>query len=51
MTFKYKRLDKNDVALLMVDHQAGLLTLVRDFSPAEAPLPIAPCLIRIGGAD
>lgn len=35
MTFKYKRLDKNDVALLMVDHQAGLLTLVRDFSPDE----------------
>lgn len=35
MTFQYKRLDKNDVALLMVDHQAGLLTLVRDFSPDE----------------
>lgn len=35
MTFKYKRLDKNDVALLMVDHQAGLLTLVRDFSPDD----------------
>jgi len=35
VTFKYKRLDKNDVALLMVDHQAGLLTLVRDFSPDE----------------
>ncbi|MBN45183.1 MULTISPECIES: isochorismate family cysteine hydrolase YcaC [unclassified Methylophaga] len=35
MAFQYKRLDKNDVALLMVDHQAGLLTLVRDFSPDE----------------
>lgn len=35
MAFEYKRLDKHDVALLMVDHQAGLLSLVRDFSPDE----------------
>lgn len=35
MDIEYKRLDKNDVALLMVDHQAGLLSLVRDFSPDE----------------
>lgn len=35
MSFSYKRLDKNDVALLMVDHQAGLLSLVRDFGPDE----------------
>lgn len=35
MSFKYNRLDKDDVALLMVDHQAGLLSLVRDFSPEE----------------
>lgn len=35
MSFTYKRLDKDDVALLMVDHQAGLLSLVRDFSPDE----------------
>jgi len=35
MTFKYNRLDKDDVALLMVDHQAGLLSLVRDFSPDD----------------
>lgn len=35
MSFTYKRLDKNNVTLLMVDHQAGLLTLVRDFSPDE----------------
>lgn len=35
MSFTYKRLDKNDVALLMVDHQAGLLSLVRDFAPDE----------------
>ena len=35
MAFKYNRLDKDDVALLMVDHQAGLLSLVRDFSPDD----------------
>lgn len=35
MSFTYKRLDKNDVTLLMVDHQAGLLSLVRDFQPDE----------------
>lgn len=33
MSYTYKRLDKDDVALLMVDHQAGLLSLVRDFDP------------------
>ncbi|MBY5927217.1 hydrolase [Halomonas denitrificans] len=31
MTRPYVRLDKNDVAVLLVDHQAGLLSLVRDF--------------------
>lgn len=35
MAFKYKRLDKDDVALLIVDHQSGLLSLVRDFSPDD----------------
>jgi len=29
----YKRLDKNDAAVLLVDHQAGLLSLVRDHEP------------------
>src|SRR6056297_2354317 len=35
MSFVYNRLDKADVVLLMVDHQAGLLSLVRDFSPDD----------------
>jgi nicotinamidase-related amidase len=35
MSFKYNRLNKDDVALLLVDHQAGLLSLVRDFSPDD----------------
>lgn len=35
MSFTYNRLDKDDVALLMVDHQAGLLSLVRDYSMDE----------------
>ena len=29
-TFKYNRLDKNNAAVLLVDHQTGLFSLVRD---------------------
>ncbi|SDG16963.1 Nicotinamidase-related amidase [Limimonas halophila] len=35
MPYTYNRLNKDDAALLMVDHQAGLLSLVRDFSPDD----------------
>ncbi len=31
MTKPYVRLDKNDAAVLLVDHQAGLLSLVRAY--------------------
>jgi nicotinamidase-related amidase len=31
----YRRLSKDDAAVLLVDHQAGLMSLVQDFSPAE----------------
>jgi nicotinamidase-related amidase len=31
----YNRLDKNDAAVLLVDHQSGLTNLVQDFSPDE----------------
>jgi len=33
--FKYRRLTKSDAMVLMVDHQAGLVSLVQDFSPGE----------------
>ncbi len=33
MTTSYKRLDKGNAAVLLVDHQAGLLSLVRDIEP------------------
>ena len=33
--FTYRRLRKDDAALLLVDHQAGLISLVQDFSPNE----------------
>lgn len=33
MPTKYKRLDKSQAAVLLVDHQAGLLSLVRDIGP------------------
>lgn len=31
----YKRLDKNNAAVLLVDHQTGLTNLVKDFSPDD----------------
>jgi nicotinamidase-related amidase len=33
--FKYRRLDKADCAVLLVDHQTGLTNLVHDFSPDD----------------
>ncbi len=33
MTQKYNRLDKSQAAVLLVDHQAGLMSLVRDIEP------------------
>jgi nicotinamidase-related amidase len=33
--FRYERLAKDDAALLLVDHQSGLLSLVQDYSPGE----------------
>ena len=32
-SYKYNRLDKDNAAVLLVDHQAGLLSLVRDIDP------------------
>ena len=33
--FKYRRLDKTNAAILLVDHQTGLANLVHDFSPDD----------------
>lgn len=33
--FQYQRLDKDDAAVLLVDHQSGLTNLVQDFSPDD----------------
>lgn len=33
MSYTYQRIDKNDVTLLVVDHQEGLYALVRDTHP------------------
>ncbi len=33
--FNYRRLDKNNAAVLLVDHQSGLCNIVGDFSPDE----------------
>jgi len=35
MSFTYRRLSKDDAAVLLVDHQSGLISLVQDFSPGE----------------
>lgn len=45
-TYKYNRLDKNDVAVLLVDHQSGLTNIVKDFSPDDfknSVLALADC--------
>jgi nicotinamidase-related amidase len=34
-TRAYSRLSKDDAAVLLVDHQSGLISLVQDFSPGE----------------
>jgi nicotinamidase-related amidase len=31
-SYTYRRLSKDDAAVLLVDHQAGLISLVQDFS-------------------
>ncbi len=33
--YAHRRLDKDDAALLMVDHQSGLISLVQDYTPSE----------------
>lgn len=33
--FKYNRLDKTTAAVLLVDHQTGLINLVQDYTPNE----------------
>lgn len=52
MSKPYVKLDKNEAAVLLVDHQAGLLSLVRDFQPDQFknnvlaladPPPISSC--------
>jgi nicotinamidase-related amidase len=35
MATPYKRLNKDDAVVLLVDHQTGLISLVQDFSPNE----------------
>ena len=35
MSVPYRKLDKDNAALLMVDHQAGLISLVQDFTPDD----------------
>ena len=35
MSMPYKKLSKDDAVLLLIDHQAGLISLVQDFSPDD----------------
>ena len=35
MAYRYRRLAKDEAAVLLVDHQSGLISLVQDFSPGE----------------
>ncbi len=33
--YKYRRLEKDDATILMIDHQSGLISLVQDYTPNE----------------
>jgi nicotinamidase-related amidase len=33
--YRYRRLDKDDAAVLLIDHQSGLISLVQDYPPNE----------------
>ncbi len=33
--FAYNRLSRDEAALLLIDHQSGLISLVQNFSPGE----------------
>lgn len=33
--YRYRRLDKDDAVVLMIDHQSGLISLVQDHTPNE----------------
>lgn len=33
--FKHQRINKDDAALLIIDHQIGLFELVKDYGPVE----------------
>ncbi|GAA6621517.1 isochorismate family cysteine hydrolase YcaC [Scytonema sp. NUACC26] len=33
--YEYRRLSKDDAAMLLVDHQSGLISLVQDYPPGE----------------
>ena len=35
MTVPYKRLNKDDAVVLLIDHQSGLISLVQDFTPSD----------------
>ncbi|HHP7230342.1 MAG TPA: isochorismate family cysteine hydrolase YcaC [Xenococcaceae cyanobacterium] len=34
-SYQYKRLSKDDAVVLLIDHQAGLISLVQDYAPNE----------------
>jgi nicotinamidase-related amidase len=34
-SYTYRRLSKDGAAVLLIDHQSGLISLVQDFSPGE----------------
>ena len=38
----YKRLNKDDAVVLLVDHQTGLISLVQDFAPTSSRTTCAP---------
>ena len=43
MSFTYRRLDRNDAAVLLVDHQSGLCNIVHDFGPDDFKNNVLAC--------
>lgn len=41
--YTYRRLDKDDAAVLLVDHQSGPCNIVGDFSPDEFKNNVMAC--------
>ena len=50
MSVPYKRLNKDDAVVLLVDHQSGLISLVQDFTPSDFKNNVLALALHVSGA-